>query len=372
MDNFAAFDIPAFREDLLGWYDASHRALPWRGTRDPYAILVSELMLQQTRVQTVLPYYRAFLERFPDIKTLADADEALVLRAWQGLGYYRRARHLQAATRQVMERHGGRFPQKKCDIDALAGVGEYTAAAVASFAFGQKWACVDGNVMRVLTRLLALDEDVALQKTRKKLASLARHLLSDDRPGDYNQAMMEMGAVTCTPREPGCLTCAVRAHCLTVRRLEDPCRRPFKSKRVQVSSIRFDTLFLFFGEKFLLARRRNEGLMAGMWELPARVSGAVPDWPELFDGRIVLHRPPLDPLVHKFTHLHATYLVSVFQAEEEAGWHAEPNAYTHFRWVDIPSLELLPTTKVLRKLLPRLKDILHGELPCPNASYPLP
>ncbi len=372
MDIPAHFDQAAFREDLLAWYDASHRQLPWRETRDPYAILVSELMLQQTRVQTVLPYYEVFLRRFPDVQTLAEADEALVLKTWQGLGYYRRARHLQAAARQVIERFDGRFPREKAEIDSLAGVGAYTSAAVASFAFGQRWACVDGNVMRVLTRLLALDDDIAQQKTKRELTRLAQQLISYERPGDYNQALMELGAVQCTPREPACLACPLRAHCQTVRRLEDPGNRPVKSKRAQPSAICFDALFLFCEDRFLLARRRDEGLMAGMWELPARVSGEGSAWKRHFSGPISPWGPALPPLLHKFTHLHATYVVRPFRAEEQLDWLAPPNAYTSFRWVNGAALESLPTTKVLRKLMPNLQEILDGDTPCPNAPYTLP
>jgi A/G-specific adenine glycosylase len=204
-------DIPKFRRDLLRWYGGAKRDLPWRRTQDPYAILVSELMLQQTQVKTALPYYEKFLARFPDARSLAAATEEAVLAAWAGLGYYRRARFLQAAAKAIDA--AGSFPDTLDGIRALPGVGAYTAAAVGSIAFGLSAVVVDGNVIRVVSRLLALDEDPTKGPGAERLRLGAQELLDPRRPGDFNQALMELGAGICAPSKPRCPDCPLRAHC---------------------------------------------------------------------------------------------------------------------------------------------------------------
>src|SRR6202166_235830 len=197
----AGKNIAAFRRALLRWYDVHHRDLPWRGTRDPYRIWLSEIMLQQTRVVAVLEHYRMFLERFPSVQTLADAPEDEVLAAWSGLGYYRRARMLHQCAIELAQNHGGRFPQTSEGLAALPGIGRYTSAAIASIAFAEAIAVVDGNVERVLQRILG---SVLCDR---EVWEKAENLLDRERPGDFNQAMMELGATVCTPRAPACLTC---------------------------------------------------------------------------------------------------------------------------------------------------------------------
>jgi A/G-specific adenine glycosylase len=205
-------DIPKLRRDLLRWYAAAKRDLPWRRTRDPYAILVSELMLQQTQVKTALPYYEAFMRRFPDAAVLAGAGEREVLAAWAGLGYYRRARFLQAAARAITGA-GGAFPRSVEGLRALPGVGAYTAAAVGSIAFGLPAAVVDGNVVRVVARLLAMEADPTKGPGAARLRAAAQELLDPRHPGDFNQALMELGAGICSPARPRCTECPLRAHC---------------------------------------------------------------------------------------------------------------------------------------------------------------
>ncbi len=200
------------RTALAAWYANAKRDLPWRRTSDPYAITVSELMLQQTQVVTVIPYYERWLKTFPDWSALAAAPESRVLKAWEGLGYYRRARNLQALAQAVMK-EGGRLPADGEQLLALPGIGPYTAAAVGSIAFGLPLAVLDGNVMRVLTRLLALSDDIALPKTRAKLQTLADAWLDRKDPGTHNQAVMELGATVCLPRGPLCLLCPLKRDC---------------------------------------------------------------------------------------------------------------------------------------------------------------
>jgi len=197
--------VKSIRRALLDWYRANRRDLPWRRTRDPYAIWISETMLQQTRVETVIPYYERFLERFPDVAALADAESDDVLGAWAGLGYYSRARNLQAAARQIAERHGGRVPDDVEALRALPGIGRYTAGALASIAFDRPEPIVDGNVARVLARVKGIREDVKQPAVVKRLWEEAARLARGPAPGDLNQALMELGATVCVPGEPRCL-----------------------------------------------------------------------------------------------------------------------------------------------------------------------
>src|SRR5271169_1659919 len=206
-------ELAIFRKQLLGWFRQFQRDLPWRRTSDPYRIWLSEIMLQQTRVAAAIPYYERFLERFPDVRTLAEAPEEEVLRLWAGLGYYSRARNLQKAARQIVQKHNGVFPDAPEETLELPGIGNYTAAAILSIAYGEKRAVLDGNVARVIARLEAVRGDLRGPKKWKKLQKTADTLLAANAPGDWNQAMMELGATICTPRSPQCLLCPVSEFC---------------------------------------------------------------------------------------------------------------------------------------------------------------
>jgi A/G-specific adenine glycosylase len=206
-------ELAAFRKQLLGWFRQFQRDLPWRRTKDPYRIWLSEIMLQQTRVAAAIPYYERFLQRFPDVHALAAAPQEEVLRLWSGLGYYSRARNLQKAAQQIVAKHAGQFPSRLEDALALPGVGNYTAAAILSIAFGEKQAVLDGNVARVLARIGAIRGDLRESKRWQELQKTADRLLEPKSPGDWNQAMMELGATRCTPRSPQCLLCPVAQFC---------------------------------------------------------------------------------------------------------------------------------------------------------------
>jgi A/G-specific adenine glycosylase len=250
------------RRKLLAWYGKNRRDLPWRRTRDPYAIWVSEVMLQQTRVAAVVSYYERFLRRFPDVGTLARARIDTVLTLWSGLGYYRRARHLHAAAR-ILRREG--FPRTAAAWRRLPGVGPYTAAAVASIAFGEPVAVVDGNVTRVLSRLHALDDG-------RPVTDLAQAWLSPRAPGDFNQAVMELGATVCTPRAPECAGCPLRTAC---DGKETPERYPAPRARARPVRERRAVAFACRDGRVFLTRRNGTGLLAGMWDLPStRARGA--------------------------------------------------------------------------------------------------
>src|SRR5229473_2270318 len=206
-------ELAIFRKQLLEWFRQFQRDLPWRRTTDPYRIWLSEIMLQQTRVAAAIPYYERFLQRFPDVHALAAAPQEEVLRLWSGLGYYSRARNLQKAAQQIVAQHGGKFPTRLDDALALPGVGNYTAAAILSIAFGEKHAVLDGNVARVLARLCAIRGDLRESQRWQELQKTADSLLEQKSPGDWNQAMMELGATLCTPKSPQCLLCPVAQFC---------------------------------------------------------------------------------------------------------------------------------------------------------------
>jgi A/G-specific adenine glycosylase len=251
-----------FRKRLLAWYDRNQRDLPWRRDKDPYRVWLSEIMLQQTRVAAVLEHYRQFLRRFPSVEKLAKAREASVLAAWSGLGYYRRARMLHAAARQIVAEYGGEFPASAGELRDLPGIGRYTAAAIASIAFGESMAVVDGNVERVLERI----QGRAL--AGEELWLEAESLLHRSRPGDFNQAMMELGATVCLPRQPNCRACPVVELCASRGELAKPAKKTRQKKReIHYALARRD-------RSVLLVRRPDvASLMPGMWELPEIPAG---------------------------------------------------------------------------------------------------
>jgi A/G-specific adenine glycosylase len=258
----------ALRRGLLAFYDQSARALPWRGVRDPYAVLVSEVMLQQTQVKTVLRYYPAWMRRFPTLGALAAADVADVLHAWQGLGYYSRARRLQQAAQAVVERHGGRMPSSREELLELPGIGEYSAGAVSSIAFGRAEPLVDGNVVRVLTRLFGLRGDPGRAPLKPRLWTLARELVPNERPGDFNQALMELGATVCTPRTPRCAECPVARVCIA-REKGLTARLPELPERRAATEVRSVAAIVRSGSRVLL-RRLPDGAprWAGLYTFP--------------------------------------------------------------------------------------------------------
>ncbi|MEO6192117.1 MAG: A/G-specific adenine glycosylase [Thermoanaerobaculia bacterium] len=253
-------------QDLLSWFDQHRRDLPWRRTSDPYKIWLSEVMLQQTRVETVLPFYTRFLERFPTVVDLARAEVEEVLTLWSGLGYYRRARQLHAAALQIAAMAA--FPSTVEELLALPGIGAYTAAAVASIAFGVAAPVMDGNVERVLSRCLALDEDPRASGARRQLLAAAAELLDPARPGDSNQALMELGATLCSPRRPKCLLCPLRPGCRAARE-GDPERYPIPKVKREGERHRLLVAVVEEGSGVLLFRRPEDStLLAGTWELP--------------------------------------------------------------------------------------------------------
>jgi A/G-specific adenine glycosylase len=307
--------LRGLRRRLLTWFDTNKRDLPWRASRDPYRVWLSEIMLQQTRVAAAVDYYEQFLRRFPSVEHLARARESSVLAAWSGLGYYRRARMLHAAAKKLVRETGGVFPATAERLQDLPGVGRYTAAAIASIAFNEPKAVVDGNVDRVLRRIMAKN------LSREATWQAADELLQTSRPGDFNQAMMELGATLCLPRQPKCLSCPIHEFCATRGEYPPPERAPRQQRRDIYYSLNIN------GSRILLVQRPlDASLMAGMWELPAV---STPNG----------HEPWLT-LRHSITN--TSYSVKVFR---------DGACDDHGRWVERRRLTRLPLTGLARKIL---------------------
>ncbi len=255
-------------EPLLNWYRVNARVLPWRENTAPYRVWISEIMLQQTRVDTVIPYYERFLAELPMVESLAEVPEPRLLKLWEGLGYYSRARNLQRAAQAVMSKHGGVFPAKYEDLLALPGIGEYTAGAIASIAFNQPIPAVDGNVLRVVSRLTGSRSDIADLKTKAAVTESLRKIYPREHCGDFTQSLMELGATVCLPNgAPKCDVCPLADLCVaradgTV--MEIPVKAPKKARKIEEKAV----LLLFHGGKVALRRRAGQGLLAGLWEFP--------------------------------------------------------------------------------------------------------
>ncbi len=285
---------------LLAWFDRERRDLPWRHSKDPYRIWLSEIMLQQTQVQTVIPYFQAFLQRWPTLLDLANADETAVLKAWEGLGYYSRARNLLAAARLMRDRHDGRMPLTEKDRLALPGIGEYTAAAIGAIAFGQPVAAVDGNIVRVFARLTATAWDPSDLKQRRQVRQLVESLLPPERAGDFNEALMDLGATICLPRLARCAECPLAAICQALA--DDavaryPARPAAKARPVDELVV----LVVIYDGLIRVNQRPAKGLLAGLYEfdwLDGKTDAAA--IARQFPGTTI---HPLGNLTHDFTHL---------------------------------------------------------------------
>jgi A/G-specific adenine glycosylase len=252
---------------LLRWYPKHRRDLPWRKTRDPYRILVSEIMLQQTQVQTVIPYYRRWLIAFPDFQTLARAPLNQVLKLWEGLGYYSRARNFHALAKWVVKDYQGRLPDDEATLRSLPGIGRYTAGAVLSIAFRKSVPLVDGNVMRVFSRYFCIRKNISLPATQKTLWTVAEKLVPAGNPGDYNQALMELGATICTPRRPNCPRCPLKKNCKALRLgLQE--KLPVKKKKERTPHFHIGAGVIWHQGKILISQRPLKGLLGGLWEFP--------------------------------------------------------------------------------------------------------
>lgn len=344
---------------LLGWYEQSARQLPWRDRPEPYRVWVSEIMLQQTRVETVRPYFERWMSRFPTVGELASASEQDVLQTWEGLGYYSRARNLHKAARMVMDYYGGKIPAERIELETLPGIGRYTAGAIASIAFGKDEPALDGNIRRVLARIYNVTELAQSTKGERLLWDLARRSLPSGRAGDFNQALMDLGASICTPQSPVCRVCPVAACCQAfMAGVQES--RPVLQARKATPRYTVTAAVISREDLVLIAQRPSNGLLGGMWEFPG---GKVEDGEELADalkreiyeelGALVLVGELIGVFKHAYTHFKITlyaYYCSLVKDEPAALEASE------IRWVKMPDLGQYPMGKIDRMISCRLEE----------------
>lgn len=347
---------------LLEWYARHARALPWRVSNpDPYAVWVSEAMLQQTRVETVIPYYERWMARFPTLATLAAADEQDVLHAWEGLGYYSRARNLHRAAQEVVARFDGRLPASRAALESLPGIGRYTAGAIASIAFGLDEPALDGNIRRVYARLFNVETPARSPEGERILWALAAEHLPPGRAGDYNQALMDLGATICTPRSPSCLLCPLGELC-QARALGIQEARPVLEGRAPVPHYTVTAAVLHRDGTVLIARRPSQGLLGGLWEFPggklepgeSLAEGLAREIREELGAQIEVGAP-VGVYQHAFTHFRIT--LHAFHCRLTNG-EPQPLEASELRWVPPAELDQFPMGKVDREIS---KELVKGE-----------
>lgn len=348
-----------FRSRLLAWYDDNKRDMPWRDCEDPYKTWISEIMLQQTRVDQATPYFNRFIERFPDVHALAEADQQEVLRVWEGLGYYSRARNMHHAAKTVVEKFDGKIPDTENEILKLKGVGPYTASAVLSIAYAKPHAVVDGNVLRVLTRYLGIEDDIRSSGTKNTVQEAADEFLDEKRPGDFNQAVMELGATICTPSNPDCGQCPVRTDCVAYSTLKTdsiPYKSPAKKRphhQIGVGIIRNE-------EEVLIALRPEDAMLGGMWEFPGGKQKKDEDIQQTVIRELkeelgvdVAITKSLMKLDHAYSHFKITLHAYLCKLKNGV---PRPKTSQQLKWVSISELDRYPFPKANRKLTEKLME----------------
>ncbi|MGH9327679.1 MAG: A/G-specific adenine glycosylase [Terriglobia bacterium] len=335
------------RRSLLRWYRVKARPLPWRGTKDAYAIWVSEVMLQQTQIRTVIPYYQRFLRIFPDVETLARARFETVARLWSGLGYYRRARHMHRAAQEMVERFKGRFPEQYQEARTLSGVGHYTACAVLSIAYNQPLPVLDGNVARVVARLNAWRGNLYQSAFRRRVERHLRCLLAPRRPGDFNQALMELGQTLCLPRAPRCFACPLRKACKAFEE-NSPQLYPKPRARRPTERRHLATAIILRGKKAALIRGLDEGLLSDLWNFPAAFGTSRKQAVTNLETKLAGYggsgarvRESAGSLRHNITF--RSIQVTLHPADL-------PGARGAFRWFSLDDLERAPVSRLTRKI----------------------
>jgi len=386
-------DLPRLRRRLVAWYGRHARDLPWRGSRDAYRVWISEIMLQQTTVVAVVPYFERFLARFPDVAALAVADEQDVLRLWEGLGYYSRARNLHKAARLVVERHAGRFPEDVGALQELPGVGRYTAGAIASFAYDRRAPIVEANTLRLYARLLGYRGDPRSSAGQKILWEFAERVLPRDRPGRFNQALMDLGAKVCTPVEPDCASCPVQSCCAA---FAGGLQReiPLAAKRPEATELTHAAVAVHHAGKWLLRQCGPDERWAGLWDFPridvTAFAGQIPAGPEPAGAGIELPTElartiereverltgvptQVGEVFHQLRHTVTRYRINLLCCRGTCRWETEGTALEASRnpplradvqWVATKELENLPLSMTGRKLAKQV------QLLTPNASQP--
>lgn len=354
--------VGELRRALLQWFAEHRRDLPWRkDNENPYAVWVAEVMLQQTQVATVIPYYERFMQRFPTVDALAEAPQEEVLKHWEGLGYYSRARNLQEAAKQIVREHGGSLPFETDALQQLPGVGAYTAGAIASIAFGQAVPVVDGNVSRVLARLFWLKGDMKRASAQTILWNLARQLVDPQNPGDFNQALMELGSTVCTPAAPECGQCPIAHLCAALQRGE-PTAVPEPSPGKPSRAVTDVSAIVLNKDEVLVCKRPPQGLWGGLWEFPRATRQGKESLEQLACKAVKeltgIQVKPIEPLVqikHQVTY-HAIRLHG-YLCDYVAG-EVQPLGCEEVRWVLPDSLRDFPMSAPQRQLADRLRDRL--------------
>lgn len=357
--------IKEFQQDLLSWYDDNKKPLPWRKTTEPYKIWISEIMSQQTQVETVMPYYERFMKKYPTIETLAQADDAELLKLWEGLGYYSRARNLKIAAQEVVDKYNGKFPDNLADILSLKGIGPYTAAAIASISFGLAEPAIDGNLMRVTSRLFELDCDISKSSSRKIFDGYLRKLISKKRPGDFNQALMDLGSLVCSPKSPKCEACPLLNYCAAAASGKQ-LNYPVKTKKIKQKDLYFTAFALenSLGE-YYLEKRTSKGLLADMWTFPLTELPAADFEKMVTDGSVSKNIiiPELPESISKmeyianFTHIfsHQKWHLAIIKLKPEETFEVADELLSEDKmWVDFDSKVLTENgqPKVSRSQIP--------------------
>jgi A/G-specific adenine glycosylase len=363
-------NLKSFQTKLLHWYKKSHRKLPWRETDNPYFIWVSEVMLQQTQVGTVKPYYEKFIQKFPTVEALAKADLQGVFKIWEGMGYYSRARNLHRAAKLVIEEWGGEVPDSYREFRQLPGVGEYIAAAVQSIAFNQPYAVVDGNVKRVLARLFAINTHVNDAKSNKIFQQKASQILEEKNPGMFNQAVMELGALICRPQNPFCTKCPVTEFC-TAFQTDSVGKYPVRKKRKPVPQYHAAIGVIKKNGKVLITKRKESGLLGGLWEFPG---GKLHDGETAQEACIREIREEVNLKIEvvdnitqvKHAYTHFKTVMDVFRCRYISG-KVKLNGAVDYRWITLNEIEKFPFPQGTLKFIPMLKgetaDVRRGEKP---------
>jgi A/G-specific adenine glycosylase len=341
-----------FTAVLLAWYAQHARDLPWRGQNDPYAVWVSEIMLQQTRVETVIPYFTRWMERFPTLHALAHSTEQEVLKLWEGLGYYSRARNLHRAARLMVEQYGGEFPRDLKELRRLPGIGRYTAGAIASIAFGVDAPALDGNIRRVLARLFNVAEPIRSSQGERRLWELAAMHLPPGRAAAYNQALMDLGATICTPQKPACDRCPIRQFCQAWQ-LGVQDERPVRLQNPATPHHVVTAAVIRKGEQVLLAQRPKSGLLGGLWEFPGGKLQAGESLTECLQREIreelgaeICVQQEIGVYRHAYTHFRVT--LHAYHCSLKDGAHPRPLQVEDIRWATLTSLNDYPMGKIDR------------------------
>ena len=344
-----------FADKIISWYHQNKRDLPWRHTTDPYKIWLSEVILQQTRVDQGMPYYLKFIEEFPRVQDLANALEDRVLRVWQGLGYYSRARNLHACAKKIVSELGGNFPQTADDLQKLPGIGPYTSAAIASFAFKQPVAVVDGNVFRVLSRVFGINTDILSPQGKRDFQQLADELLDTARPDAFNQAVMEFGALQCTPHNPTCATCPFHLECYA-RQHQMQGQLPVKKKKAKVRKRYFHYIVIEHGGQLLMNQRGGGDIWQGLYDFPL----VETDKPEVLAGQIQIEGVTVNmqhaEMSKSYRHLLShQQLITHFYLYKATNEEVVPSYSGQCSWYDMEAINHLPKPVLISAYLNEVK-----------------